>query len=105
METQKIEIRKNRSPQAHINLLEWNPGNGKWYPINERKLFFCNGNPDEATQLFTHHKHGSASSELNNQIRKILNALNDRQTVTVEGYYQRTQRRIVIKLEEVNKNA
>ena len=25
---------------AHTNLYEWNPGNGKWYPINRRNIIF-----------------------------------------------------------------
>jgi hypothetical protein len=25
---------------AHTNLFEWNPGNGRWYPINCRNIVF-----------------------------------------------------------------
>lgn len=33
-------IRKSRLRMAHINLYEWNPGNGRWYPINRRNIVF-----------------------------------------------------------------
>ena len=103
METQTIKIRNSSLLFAHSNLLEWNPGNGKWYQLNSSKLLFCNGDPEKATHSFTAYQHGCDEAfKLNEKMLNVLNAIYRGLTVTVKGCYKIPQKTLIVKLEEKN---
>jgi hypothetical protein len=79
---QPLRIRKRSSPAAHRDLLEWNPGNGKWYPINRRNLTFADAHGYEAKTA----------------IRHFFTALLQGLTVLAEGCYRKPQKQIEIEL-------
>ena len=95
-----VKIRKKKTdPHPEWRVFEWNPGNGKWYPITRKGIYFSY-NGGQPTQLFSFRDHGVKASELNAKIRIIMNSLLNGQTVTVNACYDRNEKKLVIRLRE-----
>lgn len=96
---QEIKIRTSAANPFH--LFEWNPGNEKWYLINPKQIFFCNGNPAKPTHLFQANEYGFEKAQaLNSAIRTILNSVHTGLTVTVGAHYSKPQKKLIIHLKE-----
>jgi len=83
----RILLRKSVIPRIHNGLLEWNPGNGKWYMINyenvkaERDL---TKGPDDPSLGYAY-------------FRNALNKISKGSTEVFEGSYDPAKKILTIK--------
>jgi hypothetical protein len=86
----KVLVRKCTRRMAHNGLLEWNGGNGKWYPINRDNILV---EPDSSSEDPFDQNPLVRFEYWRKAYKKILNG----QTEVFSGEYDREKKTLIIR--------